>query len=876
MTTPAPVSALHEIHTWSSGRPDWQKDALRRIILQSSLPQAELAELARFCRAAHGCDDPSLPAITPQPLAAAHLPQVAGTAIAVSLVSVGSLVAVNRIATAEQLNFGPHPGLTVVYGENGSGKSGFARVIRKACRTRGTPPQIKPDAFVSTSSGPAKAEIAYTVSGSPVSISWTDGVASDPRLSNIFVFDSSTASNYLDEDGPAAFTPSGLDVLTKLTKICDAVDALLAADIAALNQLAAQTAQLWKLPPETGVSKLLATLSASTPAASIDALAVFTDADRQRLAAVADALKSNPKQKAKETRASAARLRAFRSTLVALESELSETAAEAIRKSITDAHDSAEVAKKFATGQFDGEYLNGTGGILWPSMWNASRDYSTADAYKDKPFPVVDQGAKCVLCQQTVDSNGSTRFTAFDAFVKDQSQQVAAKASKTLTDTSSRIAKLLPIGNSIAEIETDLSAATPDQATSISVYATALDTRLASVVNSLRTKNWTALSELPASPVDTIEQLAQQLDTRSGMEESADKPEERAKLVAERDDLAAREWLVGARADVLAQVDRAKRRDLLEKCRKDATTAAITKKNTELTKQIVTDAFTNSFEKELGAIGLKTVRVQLEELKGKKGETRFGVRLVGASGHKVADIASEGEQRCIALAIFLAELSQASHQSALVFDDPVSSLDHHRREKIAVRLVEEAKVRQVIVLTHDAVFLNDLQVAAESASAPAEFRHIEWNGSIPGHCKEGLPWDQKSAADRVDKLEKDQIALAKVWAPQPTEANVLAMREIYGRLRASIERLVEKHIFADVLLRFRGYVNLKGLDKVIGFDAAECAEVERLFKKASDLTLAHDAPTGKQASVPDPSELKQDIADMKALLAKIKARTKHP
>lgn len=38
---------------------------------------------------------------------------------------------------------------------------------------------------------------------------------------------------------------------------------------------------------------------------------------------------------------------------------------------------------------------------------------------------------------------------------------------------------------------------------------------------------------------------------------------------------------------------------------------------------------------------------------GKKGETKFGLRLVSAGNSKVADIASEGEQRCIALAAFL-------------------------------------------------------------------------------------------------------------------------------------------------------------------------------------------------------------------------------
>ena len=44
------------------------------------------------------------------------------------------------------------------------------------------------------------------------------------------------------------------------------------------------------------------------------------------------------------------------------------------------------------------------------------------------------------------------------------------------------------------------------------------------------------------------------------------------------------------------------------------------------------------------------------------------------------------------------------HRSAIVFDDPVLSLDHRWRKRVAKRLVEETKNRQVIVLTHDLVF----------------------------------------------------------------------------------------------------------------------------------------------------------------------------
>ena len=150
-----PVSALHEILDWSRQRPDWQRDALRRIVTNGAIEISDQSELERLCRAPHDVDIASAPALRPQPLSESHLPPGPGSEAAVTLVSIGNLQQVNRLPSDQTLAFGPSPGLSVVFGDNGSGKSGFARVIKKACRTRGSPPMIHPNAFGPTAPGPA-------------------------------------------------------------------------------------------------------------------------------------------------------------------------------------------------------------------------------------------------------------------------------------------------------------------------------------------------------------------------------------------------------------------------------------------------------------------------------------------------------------------------------------------------------------------------------------------------------------------------------------------------------------------------------------------------------------------------------------------------
>src|SRR3546814_8670514 len=51
------------------------------------------------------------------------------------LCSIGPLDHVDRLAPAQQLKFALD-GLTIIFGENGSGKSGYARAARRLCTSR--------------------------------------------------------------------------------------------------------------------------------------------------------------------------------------------------------------------------------------------------------------------------------------------------------------------------------------------------------------------------------------------------------------------------------------------------------------------------------------------------------------------------------------------------------------------------------------------------------------------------------------------------------------------------------------------------------------------------------------------------------------------
>ncbi len=105
--------------------------------------------------------------------------------------------------------------------------------------------------------------------------------------------------------------------------------------------------------------------------------------------------------------------------------------------------------------------------------------------------------------------------------------------------------------------------------------------------------------------------------------------------------------------------------------------------------------------------------------------TEYGLRLLGTSvpltpkdGSQpcpsFANTLSDGDRRSLALAFFLARLETELDlsNSTIVVDDPVSSLDIPRKRATLETIKEfAAKCSQIIILSHDAYFLRDVTLA---------------------------------------------------------------------------------------------------------------------------------------------------------------------
>lgn len=866
----ASTSPFRSILDWSETCPDWQRDALRRIVGSGPLSPEALKELTAICRAKHGLLPATGTAPTAIPLTAAHTPGGADGTVSVSLSRLSGLQNVGRLPSDQEIIFGATPGLTVIYGENGAGKSGYARVIKKACRARGAPQDIKPDAFAAGAAGPAKAKIGCRVGTADIPFDWADGSAADPRLGNIFVFDSFSARVHVGEDGPACFKPRGLDVLPELAKACDTIKAELQAEIDAEYKKIKETRDGWGRNGPTAVAKLVNAIDASTDPARIEAAAIFTDADEKRLAEIIATLGTDPKVKAADTTAAAMRIRTFAETAKGRAVSVDDTAMQGLGEAIKEAETTAKAAKAAAGPELKDTDLPGSCNDVWRKLWDAAKAYSVAHAYPDKAFPVTEADAKCVLCQQTLQPEAIDRYARFNKFVADETRKQADAAKAKVTALKPDVDSLRAIGAEAAGIMADVDREAPGTFAAVETFAKAVDARIAHAQKCLKEGTWSDAPALLASPCAELVTLADNLDKRAKDELAAADPEKAKALATERDELTDKKWLVDKKDEVKAQIARHAHAAKLKKCQDDCTTNAITIKSGELHESHVTAAFCKAFDDELAALGMKTLPVKLDAAKGAKGERRFGVKLNGTATAKVGDIASEGEHRCIALAAFMAELSQASHKSALVFDDPVSSLDHKRREEIARRLVQEAKHRQVIVFTHDLAFVCDLEDATAGGRKAIHCQHIEWRAGRPGSVASGLMWDAMSIDQQLKNLRERIGRAEKVKREGSDSEYKKEVDPIVDDMRAACERVIEDVLLGDLLKRHSSQIKVGNVHQVAKVKAEDWLAIKRIWSECSHATPGHANAKSGPHKVPEPATLSEWMQALESTVEAVK------
>lgn len=847
------AQALAHIVSWSADKPEWQRQAARLLLRSNELGNDATNEL--YAQALSG-------AIATSPIAVEDVRIPQSVSKAVSLKAVCKPQDVNALASDQDLTFNAS-GLTVVYGDNGAGKSGYARILKHACRARieAKPAPVLANIYA-VGAGTPRAQITFFVGDQKRIHDWQLDKGSPAELSAVSVFDSRTASVHVDGLNDVAYTPSSLDLLQRLAKVCEAIRDKAKAEQVALGR---ETPESLKSPPivaTSSVGEAIGKLAATTDVATLETLALLTSGETARLDELKRDLSGDPTKAANRILQQAAGLERFSTQIASLCTAGGSARAIELKALAESRRATRAAADAAAKGRFASDPLRNIGSAAWRELWESARRYAADDAYIGEAFPVTGNDARCVLCQQTLSDQAKDRFQRFEAFVKDDTKQRADVAEKAFSEAISAMAKARPsiakLNQQLNYIRVELSDANAYSATKSVCLRAAWQLRR--IARNDHNSDLALIDVEPASALAELTRMISGLRARaSALTASNDAPERKA-LVKEMQDLEARAWLGSNLPDVRLEILRKQKVSALDEVIAQANTRSITDLVGQLAENLVTDVLRARFAKEISDLGVGALALELKKESSQAGAARFRVRLVRKPDAPVGQILSEGEHRCVALGAFLAELATTGSKSAIIFDDPVSSLDHNHRDKVAARLVAEAKLRQVIVLTHDVAFLMLLDNAARDSQVQIGFRCVSRGADLAGYCSTDLPHNVLPVASVVSAIEADVSNKAVLWKNGRQADWRNAAKASLQQLRDAWERAVEEFV-GPVVKRLSNKVDTKSFAKLTVLEMKDCDAMRDGYGTCS--VMLHSAGESLNPKLPTPDEILSEVKKLK-------------
>lgn len=850
-----------EVRDWLHKQPDWIQQAAEVLLVAGHASDTDIQDLVARLKTPAGQQ------VTSHRSFAGLAPSLSTSSV-LRLLEIGDISGIENLEPRTPLGFGSG-NLCVIYGHNGSGKSGYTRVLRKICG-KSRPRELKPNVFQPTPLE-RQCRIKYQLGEMSHDVEWRVDAPPLDHLRALDIFDSDTALTYLTGETVAALTPPTVSLFEALAKVCDRVKAKLQAE---QNRL---VSTLPKLPQEysaTPAGIAYNGIKLDIDEEVLQKICNWRPEDQSALEQLTERLKSaEPASLARTKRDTKGQIDKLAGLLNDAASTFNEERISGLRALRTDAVMKRRIAAESA--QVDSAKLDGITTDTWRALWEAARAYSKT-AYPGRDYPVTDD-ARCVLCHQELDPDAQQRLRDFEAFVHGKLEAEAEAAEKAYQQALEVLPKALTVDE----------AATLSQAAGLTQDG--WPERLGEYWDQVR-KTRGALLEGEvaevATPVKAPDSILRELTARAeALEREAAQHDQdvtsfdRAQAAKDRLNLEARRWTAQQSDAISAEVVRLQQESTYETWKRSANSQGISNKAGDIAEQVITETFVNRFNRELGALGASRIRVELVKARTEKGRALHKLRLKGAqSAQELPDsILSEGERRVAALAAFLADVAERPQSVPFVFDDPVSSLDDEFERFVASRLAELARNRQVLVFTHRLSLYGAMEDAAQSFGDKWKLnqlqqRCIESFAGVAGHPADQEAWNSSTA--KANSILLERLAAAKKVGE---ESGATAYRDlaqgICSDFRKLLERTVEDDLLNKVVKRHRRSVTTDRRLAVLPLISQEdCTLIDNLMSKFS--SYEHSQSSESPVSIPEEPELRADLQSLQTWREQFKNRQK--
>jgi len=829
------VSLEEQIIEWSASRPDWQREVLKRVASGQTLSDKDYDSLVDLLLSPSQSPHVNFGLI--------DFPQVNVGDPAVLLISVSQPEHVNALSSDKPLTFG-EVGLTIIYGDNGSGKSGYARLLKRIARSRHHE-EVLSDVFKDTVLSRPKAALAVRVGSKEVSLIWPD--STPPELQRMIFYDCECGKAYVAVEADFPYRPTSLFVMDGLIEACIAIRTR-------IDMKLEENARSAKVLPvvdndirNTEGGRYLAELSGRSSVeflAEVDRrLNEFGESLTELREQEARLLSGDPSKERQKLIRQAEKLEALQTDLARVEVLLDHSEILSIQEERNQLA-ALEQAAGLLAESFDSEPLAGVGTSPWKALWEAARRFSELHAYPSSPFPVTGHHSACVLCQQALEPEAQLRLSGFEEFVRTDTETKYRDAQTRWNAKVKSLTELRTLEDTTKSNLIDLEADQKSLVGDARHRLSECERVRASIVEALA--SGTPIPDLGPANTDLRTRINEAATTvRTTAEKLSDAVEVKkhlAKVTSKRKELELLQNLKEKRDVVIHEIDRLKSRAILEAVKNTAATGPITNKILELSEENITDVVRDTFTRETERLLLE--RVTITKTRADRGAVLHQPKLLGLrQSVTLPRVLSEGERTALGLAVFFTEAELNASKSAVILDDPVSSLDHIRRGLVATRLAKLAETRQVVVFTHDVSFVAALKREANGMGVPTAERSVAKGRGTekrPGACGIEHPWKARDVAERLGQLQSELALIKRMiieWDETVYETTVASWA---GKLSETWERIFSQEIVGPILAEGGLEVHVKMVKVLVRFSDTDEREFQASYSRVSEWAKRHD------------------------------------
>lgn len=770
-----------------------------------------------------------------------------------SLTKIKNIENVNALAKGQSILLSEN--LTIVYGGNGTGKSGYIRLLNNAFSSRGDK-NILPNVFEEDTNGVPKSTFTFVSDKGEYDISYPEN-KSYSEFTRFTVFDSQSVKVHLEKDNKLNFTPTGFEFFEKLLELYELLSEKLKIEIQSKNKANDFNRYFTN---ENSIQAEVLKIGCKTDIVNLKIVSDFTTKESDELTELIlkrEQLKGlDIPKKTNELQKIQTQLVEYISGQQSILNFLSESKISGFKTLNSSYVKLRNLVRKEGVQSLSKYNIEELGSDEWRAFIKASKDYSEMlNLKREENNFYPSEKDNCIYCLQPLTDKETLLINSYWKLLKSETQAKINKVSQEIKEIEKEIDGISPIkfdettnlynyvANSFPELADKWKKIANDSSKSLKNLKINLSNRYEEKEVNSFIEETNEFSKVSEKIKKEIEDLLKK-DTSKELKE----------LEAKISFLNDKSLFHKLQDKIIEYIEDLKWADSAQKQLSVLNSRAVTSKQGELFSLYITDKYTRTFNEECTKLNAPKV-VNIVQ-KNAKAST---LRKLQVAGQLANAVLSEGEQRAISIADFLTEVRLNPNNRGIFFDDPITSQDHDRREKIASRIVELAKEKQITVFTHDIAFFIRLKIMAESTGVNHLYTTIRKAGGTPGIINEELPWIIQPVATRIKFLRNRLVRLKQIEKEENEDIYLLELKSWYGLLREAWERTIEERLFKGVVERFSLGIQTQKLKKLVITDDL-IAEINKGMTESSN--WLHDSAAGLNPTVPETTKAEHDLNEL--------------